>query len=645
MESSQIKQLKEQLLNAMSQMRQFATKYPKLNIPKTTSDFNLFEDLLKNGEFNVAVCGKVKNGKSSLVNALIGRDLLPTCNDVATARTFKISNADKDSFFLVFANGDKKEISVDQLKRYGSQASIDETGEISAAESIAYIQVNTKIDFLPEGVSLLDTPGIGSTYPQHTAITKQWMQRADAAIFVLNPTPMEASEIDFLKDVASSTPGILFVTTKVDLHNQQTVEESIARNKALIEKAVSKELVFGISMESMSSEILKSAAQCSDAADSEFQYQISGYAPVKEALSRVVFQTLGIYRTAQAYNNAVSYYQIVLKSLNNRKQLIEESQANYVDLLSKYEEANAEFSSKMGETQRKATLAKIEQILKTMESDFNDIFSTKGSIYNKFSTEIETLSENEIAGYSQTLGENIVSETQQAWDRLTQMVQGKCAQVLSLFNEECKMAIPHDIKVAVNPDDVADPSISDVNFREKIGKMRTEMFMGTAITGGIGTVLYGASFFFPALVTPIAPIVAPAMVILGVGAVLWGVISGGMKAHAEKLQKNKSQLTKFLQETLQSCRKQLVETSLVNDKYESLYQGFLLAVREQANNSVKSIYGQYKSELDAMKETVKKSKQDPELKTAIEFLIKEWEKLKPELTQVQKSLKTLKESC
>ena len=130
------------------------------------------------------------------------------------------------------------------------------------------------------------------------------MQRADAAIFVLNPTPMEATEIDFLKEVASSTPGILFVTTKIDLHNQQTVEDSIARNKTLIEKAVGKDLVFGISMERMSSEILMSAAQCSDATDSEFQYQISGYAPVKEALSRVVFQTLGIYRTAQEIGRA-----------------------------------------------------------------------------------------------------------------------------------------------------------------------------------------------------------------------------------------------------------------------------------------------------------------------------------------------------
>lgn len=644
MESNQIQQLKDQLLKVLSQMRKFGAKYPKLNIPEVSPEFKLSESLLKNGEFNVAVCGKVKNGKSSLINALIGKDLLPTCNDVATSRVFKISNAEKESFFVVYANGNKKQISEEELKSYGSQAVIDADGEQTAAQSISYIQVNTKLDFLPEGVSLLDTPGIGSTYPQHTAITKQSMQRADAAIFVLNPTPMEAGEIEFLKEVASSTPGILFVTTKVDMHNHQSVADAIERNKKQIEEAVGKELVFGLIMESMSSEILKSASQCSDKDDAEFQLEISGYSPVKESLSKVVFMTLGVYRSAQAYNNAVAYYQTVLKALTNRKQIIEDSQANYTELFSKYDRANAEFTQKMGETQRKAAISKIEQILKTMEGDFNEIFSSKGAIFTKFSSEIQSLSESEIAGYAETLGENILSQTQEAWDNLTTLVQTKCAEILQDYNEECKVALPNDIKVAVNPDDVADPSISDVQLREKVGKMRTEMFMGTAITGGLGTLLYGASYFFPALVTPAAPIIAPVMVVLGVGAVLWGVISGNSKAKAEKLEKNKSQLLRFLQDTLNSCRKQLVGTSIVDDKYQSLYQGFITAVRQQANDSVKSIYEQYKSELDAMKETVKKAKQDPELKTAIDFLITEWEKLKPELTGIQTSLNSIKES-
>lgn len=644
MNSDQIKQLKKMLLKIMAQMSRFSEKYPKLNLPEVTPEFKLSEELIKNGEFNVAVCGKVKNGKSSLINALIGRDLLPTCNDVATSRVFRISNADHDSFFIVFSNGDKKEISAEELKSYGSQAVIDTEGEISASQSIAYIQVYTKIDFLPEGVSLLDTPGIGSTYPQHTAITRENIKRADAAVFVLTPTPMETLELDFLREVAASTPGIIFVTTKTDLHNQETVEEAIARNKSLIEKTVGNDLLFGLEMESMSSEILKSAAQCSDKDDADFQYQLSGYDSVKETMSRIVFLTLGVYRTAQAYNNAVSYYQTVLKSLINRKQLIDEAQANYTELLSKYDKANAEFTAQMGEMQRKAALGKIEQILKTMENDFNMVFSLKGPVYAKFASEIDNLTNDEIPVYSETLGENILSATQEQWDALTRLVQTKCAQVLSAFNEECKMAIPDDIRVSVNPEEVEDPSVSDVQLNDKIGKMRTEMFMGTAITGGLGTLLYGASYFFPALVTPAAPIIAPVMVVLGVGAVLWGVISGNKKAKEQKLQQNKAALLKFLQETLMSCRKQLVETSLANDQYQSLYQGFILAVRQQAQDSIKSIYNQYKSELDAMKETVVKSKQDPEMKKAIEYLLSDWEKNKDGLTQVQATLEKFKSS-
>ena len=59
---------------------------------------------------------------------------------------------------------------------YGSQATIDSKGVMDADKSILYIEVNTPIEFLPKGVSIIDTPGIGSTYPQHTAITKRYLK-------------------------------------------------------------------------------------------------------------------------------------------------------------------------------------------------------------------------------------------------------------------------------------------------------------------------------------------------------------------------------------------------------------------------------------------------------------------------------------
>ena len=141
-------ELKKEILKLMDSMLAFGTKYPKFELPKPEKDFYIAKELLTKGEFNLAVCGKVKNGKSSLINALIGKELLPVCNDVATSRVFKITAAKEEKFYVVYANGNKKEIEHKDLALYGSQAVIDKKGEVDVSESIAYIQVLTPMDFI-----------------------------------------------------------------------------------------------------------------------------------------------------------------------------------------------------------------------------------------------------------------------------------------------------------------------------------------------------------------------------------------------------------------------------------------------------------------------------------------------------------------
>lgn len=289
-------QLKSEIIKLMDGMIAFQKSYPKFNFPRTSENFNLTRELLEKGEFNLAVCGKVKNGKSSLINALIGKELLPVCTDVATSRVFKISHSKEEKFYVVYGNGNRKEISQEDLAIYGSQAVINKEGEAEIENTISYIQVFTPMDFLPEGVSLIDTPGIGSTYPHHTAITKQYIKQADAVMFVMNPTPLEDIEVDFLKEIVSVTPGIQFVTTKIDQNGNESVEESLNRNHQIIEKAVGKDLPFGISMLKMSSKLLLEAATEKDEMTSEFNYEISGYDDVKSAMNNMVFTILGYYR-------------------------------------------------------------------------------------------------------------------------------------------------------------------------------------------------------------------------------------------------------------------------------------------------------------------------------------------------------------
>ena len=633
--------LKAMVLQMMKKMQDYVKKYPKANLPEFPNDFIMAKDLLEKGEFNLAVCGKVKNGKSSLINALIGRELLPVCTDVATSRVFKISHADTDSFYVVYANGDKKEIKEEQLASYGSQAVIDASGVIEADKTIAYIEVNTKLEFLPKGVSIIDTPGIGSTYPQHTAITKNYIKMADAALFVANPTPLEKMEIEFLKEVADITPNIMFITTKVDENGIESVEKSVEENVKKIKDSIGPKLYRDVKMLKMSSTILLSAAEANDKELADFNLEISGFKEVKEEMLVTIFLTQGYYRAGIGYNALVKYYQTVLGTLQNRLDGMKKTGAEYEAMLKEYENARKLFAEQMGDSKRKNVLEEIEMVLRTMEYDFNQIFTQNGEIVSKYDDEINNLTPDTISSYSKGLGDKVVADVQDRWNNLTELVYEKMLSALSKYNEECQLVMPESIQISES-DEGKDPDIVDVKFKDKMNAARAEILTAGMVSTAASTLVGAAWYFAPALITPALPIIAPVMVVLGVGALLWGGLSGRKIAIERQHSKAKEQLKTFVRKTIADCKKQMVETSLQDNKYQSLYQGFLLGVREQARKSLSDTYEKYKKELDAMKTALAESKQNPKVLEAYEFILKSWQSNKSDLLEIRKLLESVK---
>lgn len=637
----QAQELKNRVLNIMNKMEGFEKQYPKAELPTPSNDFVLSKELLQKGEFNLAVCGKVKNGKSSLINAFIGRELLPVCSDVATSRVFKVSNSDKDSFFVVYANGDKNEIEEEQLALYGSQATIDNEGMADADKTIAYIEVNTKLDFLPDGVSIIDTPGIGSTYPQHTAITKQYLRMADAVLFVANPTPLEKIELDFLKEVAAITPNIMFVTTKIDENGIESVEATLRDNTEKITKSIGDKLYRNVNMLSMSSTILMDAANSKDQEVSDFNIAMSGYEAVKSEMLKTIFLTQGYYRVGVAYNSLVKYYQVILGSLQNRLDVARKTGAEHDRLRAEYDKASSIFANQMGEDKKREAYNEVEMILKTMDYDFNQIFSSQGDFVKGFDKEIEELTSETINSYGDGLGERIVGELQGKWNDLTGKVYEKMMEAVNKYSEECRMAVPASLRI-LNPDNNDDPNMPDVTFKDKMAAARTEMLTAGMISTAASTVAGAAWYFFPAAVAPALPVLIPVLVVLGVGALIWGAVSGRKIAIDKQLAKNKTALKNYVRETVSACKKQLVETSIQNGKYESLYQGFIIAVRKQAQNAISDIYNKYKKELDAMKQTLAETKQNPKLIPALEQMSAEWQSNKQALQNIKQQLETVK---
>lgn len=636
-------ELKGKVLKLMRLMQSFVTEYPKADLPNVPNDFILAKDLLEKGDFNFAVCGKVKNGKSSLINALIGRELLPVCSDVATSRVFKISHADSDSFYIVYANGDKKEISAEQLGLYGSQAEIDVNGQIEADKTIAYIEVNTKLEFLPKGVSIIDTPGIGSTYPQHTVITKQYLKMADAALFVANPTPLEKMELDFLKEIADITPNIMFITTKVDENGIESVKKTIAENIKKIKESIGSKLYREVSMQSMSSTILLDAAKTEDKESANFNLEISGFKAVKEEMLTTIFLTQGYYRAGIGYNALVKYYQTILVTLQNRLKGVKKTGAEYEALLEEYEKARKIFVEQMGDSKRNSVLGEIEQIIKTLDYDFNQIFASQGELVKKYENEIDILNSETISTYSEGLGERIVGAAQEKWNELTGVVYQRMLDCINKYNEECQMVLPDSIHL-INPNNGSDPDVTDVNFKDQVAAARTEMLTAGMVSTAATTVAGAVWYFAPAVITPALPILAPALVILGVGTLVWGAISGRKIAIDRHLAKTKAQLKTYVYETIANCKKQLVATSLQDCKYQSLYQGFTSGIREQAKKSLSDIYDKYKKELDAMKKSLAESKQNPKIIEAYEYMLKSWQANKNSLQEIRKQLESVEVS-
>lgn len=197
---------------------------------------NLQEEI--NAPCVLAIAGKVKAGKSYLVNALLGIDLAMTGNTetTATVNIFKKGVApDKNKPILcIYLDGHKEWVSKDFLySLQGTSAeTLDRTSQID--KLIIYIDDNPLLD----NVTLVDTPGIGAevgedgdSHQVHTEAYFQLRNRheretidlshsADAIIYLFNTVPTETDK-KFLLSLYNNGTGItslngIGVLAKVD---------------------------------------------------------------------------------------------------------------------------------------------------------------------------------------------------------------------------------------------------------------------------------------------------------------------------------------------------------------------------------------------------------------------------------------------
>jgi len=162
-------------------------------------------DRLRAARLRVLVVGEAKRGKSTLVNALLGREVLPAGVTPVTAVATRVTYGAGEDVEVTFTDG--------RSGRY-------------ALTAVAGVTVRLDAPILARGVELVDTPGTGSVHAHNTAAADSVLPSMDAAIFVLTATPVSAAERELLGRVHALSVTTFVVLNKADYADAAALAEA-----------------------------------------------------------------------------------------------------------------------------------------------------------------------------------------------------------------------------------------------------------------------------------------------------------------------------------------------------------------------------------------------------------------------------------
>lgn len=159
---------------------------------KSLNNYVSYKDLIKcceddiiNKEYRITVVGQFSSGKSTLLNALIGKDVLTHANTETTATVTYIHNVPESDqrnnrIIVNFNQGDSKELplSSDVLKNFTSTFS----KENNVAKEVHSVDIYVHFTETDYPIVLIDTPGLNGMALGHREITLREIEKSHASI-------------------------------------------------------------------------------------------------------------------------------------------------------------------------------------------------------------------------------------------------------------------------------------------------------------------------------------------------------------------------------------------------------------------------------------------------------------------------------
>lgn len=192
--------------------------------PEIQSPFSDLYARLAEDRFNLVVVGRFSRGKSSLMNAMLHTESLPTGIVPLTSVITTVSYGSAERAYIEHEGWSiPEEIRLEALPQYVTQQ-----GNPGNQKRVVVARVELPAELLRRGFHFVDTPGLGSAIIENTRTTERFLPQADAFMLVTSfDSPLSEEELKILRGTAGSTSHLFLVLNKRDTVSSEEQSQAL----------------------------------------------------------------------------------------------------------------------------------------------------------------------------------------------------------------------------------------------------------------------------------------------------------------------------------------------------------------------------------------------------------------------------------
>ncbi|MDN5111467.1 dynamin family protein [Aliarcobacter butzleri] len=451
---SSFKDLKHNLENIINELKTDLTNKEILGELENTHNY------LNNQKFSIGITGVMNAGKSTMLNALMGREILGSAVVPETANLTIVKHNPTDNAKVYYWN----EQEWDRIKKSASQLEsmkdfVEETNRIfgdnlknyirpvsrfdeidikdlslyTSAEAsgkkcnlVKYVELGSKLDFLSDGIEIVDTPGLDDPVIQREEITKEYISQCDMMIHLMNVSQSATlKDVEFIIDALlyQNISKLLVVITRADTVSKEQLDEVIKYTKTSIEKqlkAQNKDSQLDYILKTIRfipisgrMALLHRTGREKEALDAGFTIEDTGILEIEKYLMDTLFGT----------NSQKG--ELVVQSTKNQLQKVIEKQISFnnyeLTLLSKSKE---ELEKELEEFNKKKAVN--TRIFQAMSEDITYYKNDAKSYINS----LETFLESELIDLQTVIKQRVVSDVKYSFEKMKKRPENSRIKVI-----------------------------------------------------------------------------------------------------------------------------------------------------------------------------------------------------------------------